>query len=273
MALSNATTRVLTALVGIPLVLGSVYLGGWVMGVLVALLALGAQDEFYRLSSAGDVTPHYGVGLALGALVALRALWPPLLDVALAGAVIYTCALPFIADRAHLPAAFGTTLGGVLYPTALLTALTSLRVEAGLALPRAEAFWLTMSVFVAVWASDTLAYYAGRTFGKHPLAPRVSPKKTVEGALGGLIGAFAGVALLKVLALPSLAWPHAAVLALLGGAVSPLGDLAESRLKRSVGVKDSGTILPGHGGLLDRFDALIVAAPLAYLYLHWAMGW
>lgn len=269
--MKNSTIRVLTALVGVPLVLGSVYVGGWVMGVLVALIAVGAQDEVYRLAGAGEVRPHRWVGLALGALVALRALWPPLLDVALAGAVVYACALPFVADRAHLPAVFGTTLGGILYPTALLTTLTALRLEAGAVLPQAEVFWLTMAVFVVVWASDTLAYYTGRAFGKHPLAPRVSPKKTVEGALGGLVGAFAGVALLKVLALPSLAWPHVAVLALLGGAVSPLGDLAESRLKRSVGVKDSGTILPGHGGLLDRFDALIVAAPLAYLYLRWAL--
>ncbi len=270
--MENSTTRVLTALVGAPLLVGAVWLGGWPLALVVALVALGAQDEVYRLAEAGGVRPHRWVGLALGACVALRALWPPLVDVALAGAVVYVAALPFVADRAHLPAAFGTTLGALVYPTALVTTLTSLRVEAGAALPGNEAFWLTLAVFVAVWASDTLAYYTGRTWGRHPLAPRVSPKKTVEGAVGGLVGALAGVALLKALALPSLAWPHAFVLAALGGLVSPLGDLAESRLKRSVGVKDSGTLLPGHGGLLDRFDALIVAAPLAYLYLRWALG-
>lgn len=272
MPLKNSTTRVLTALVGAPIIIGAVYLGGPVLGLVVALLALGAQDEVYRLCEATGVRPHRWVGLALGALVALAPLWPPLLHAALAGTVLYVAALPFVAGREHLPAAFASTLGALVYPTALLATLTSLRLEAEAALPGLEPFWLTLSVFVVVWASDTLAYYTGRAFGKRPLAPRVSPKKTIEGALGGVLGAFLGVALLKGLALPSLDWPHVAVLALLGGVVSPLGDLAESRLKRAAGVKDSGTLLPGHGGLLDRFDALIVAAPLAYLYLRWALG-
>ncbi len=238
------------------------------LGLVLAVLALLAQDEVYKLSEAAGVQPHRWVGLALGALVAVRALWLPALDVALFGAVAYVLALPFLREPQRLPARVGTTLGGIVYPTLLLTTLTALRLDAA-ALPGTEGFWLTMAVFVVVWASDTLAYYTGRTFGKHPLAPRVSPKKTIEGALGGLVGAFAGMALLKVFALPSVGWGDAAVLALLGGVVSPLGDLAESRLKRSVDVKDSGTILPGHGGVLDRFDALIVAAPLAYLYVRW----
>lgn len=270
--MTNGTIRVLTALVGLPLVIGAVWLGGWVLGVAVAALALVAQDEFYRLVAAADAPPHREIGLGLGALVALAPLWPPALDLALLGTVLYVAVLPFGRATDRLPARLGATLGGVVYPTALLATLTALRLEADTLLPGAEGFWLTMAVFIVVWASDTLAYYTGRTFGKRPLAPRVSPKKTVEGALGGLVGAALGMALLKALALPSVGWGHALVLAALGGLVSPLGDLAESRLKRSVGVKDSGTVLPGHGGVLDRFDALIVAAPLAYLYVRWVLG-
>jgi phosphatidate cytidylyltransferase len=128
----------------------------------------------------------------------------------------------------------------------------------------------SLAVFFFIWAADTLAYVAGRALGKHKLAPSISPKKTWEGFIGGIVGAvLVGVAL-KYTWLGYLAWPHVIVLALIGGIVGPLGDLAESGFKRSVGVKDSGNVLPGHGGLLDRFDALILTAPLYYLYLAYA---
>ena len=114
----------------------------------------------------------------------------------------------------------------------------------------------------AVWMGDTLAYFAGRAFGRHPLHPTVSPKKTIEGAIGGLLGSvIGGVAMVVVLDLP-IDLVMAGLVALGAGAVAQAGDLAESLIKRSVGVKDSGTILPGHGGMLDRIDGVIFAMPV-----------
>src|SRR5690606_27484613 len=125
-----------------------------------------------------------------------------------------------------------------------------------------DGFWLTAAVMVSVWGADTFAYAAGRLFGRHPLFPRVSPKKTWEGAAGGLLGAFAVIAGFKLAVLGVLGWGDVAALALCAGVAGPLGDLAESLFKRAAGVKDSGNWIPGHGGMLDRIDAACVAVPL-----------
>jgi len=120
--------------------------------------------------------------------------------------------------------------------------------------------WVVL-LFVVTWANDTLAYFTGRFLGKHPLAPRISPKKTWEGFWGGAAGSVVGALVVKALFLPRLSIP-AAVLVGAGAAVlGPLGDLSESMLKRAAGVKDSGKLLPGHGGLLDRIDAVLLVAP------------
>jgi phosphatidate cytidylyltransferase len=121
--------------------------------------------------------------------------------------------------------------------------------------------WL-IYVMATVWAGDTLAYFAGRALGKHPLHPAVSPKKTLEGAVGGLVGsALGGVATVILLELP-LGLGATIGLSLVAGLVAQIGDLAESVLKRSAGVKDSGAILPGHGGMLDRIDGVLFALPV-----------
>ena len=121
-----------------------------------------------------------------------------------------------------------------------------------------------------IWATDTGAYYTGKTFGKHKFAPSISPNKTWEGTLGGLALACVVAAAFKETLLPDLTWLDAGILALLGGGWGQMGDLFESAFKRSCGVKDSGTLLPGHGGVLDRFDSLIFTAPAYYLYLSQA---
>jgi phosphatidate cytidylyltransferase len=119
------------------------------------------------------------------------------------------------------------------------------------------------------WFSDTGGYFAGRFLGKHKLYEAVSPKKTVEGALGGLAGSVIGALLAHFWYLPSIPLVHAIVLALLAGALGQAGDLGESLVKRSTGVKDSGQIVPGHGGVLDRVDALLLTSAVVYLYTLW----
>lgn len=130
-------------------------------------------------------------------------------------------------------------------------------------------------VFVVLgisWLSDTGAYFAGRSLGKHPLYARISPKKTVEGMVGGMLTATVGVGVITRIGLPEVGWLDVLVLGLLGSAISVLGDLAESLLKRSYGVKDSGTILPGHGGLLDRIDSVLFVGAFVYGYATFITG-
>jgi phosphatidate cytidylyltransferase len=148
--------------------------------------------------------------------------------------------------------------GGLLYVVVPL----SLAID----LARAPAP-LLLHLLIVVWAGDTAAYFAGRALGRHPLHPQVSPKKTVEGAIGGLIGSIAG-SIVGVLVLDLRADLLAfGLLGLGAGVVGQIGDLTESLIKRATGFKDSGRILPGHGGMLDRIDGVIFAIPVYYAYL------
>lgn len=124
-----------------------------------------------------------------------------------------------------------------------------------------------IAVFVSIWMCDSTAYFAGRAMGKHKLLERISPHKTIEGAVAGLLAAVAVFLAAKALVLPFLGWFDALVCGLIVGVFGQLGDLAESMLKRDAGVKDSSALIPGHGGVLDRFDSLIVVSPLMFLYI------
>ena len=154
---------------------------------------------------------------------------------------------------------------GVLYIPFLLTHLALLReVAYGVQ-------WIFL-LLIIVMTGDTAAYYTGRTFGKRKLYPMVSPNKTIEGSLGGLVGSLAGVFIARATFFPQLSVADAIALPLLLGVLGQLGDLFESMLKRSFGVKDSGTIVPGHGGILDRLDSILFAAPAASLYAHYVFS-
>lgn len=126
--------------------------------------------------------------------------------------------------------------------------------------------WLFV-IMLIVMTNDSAAYYSGTAFGKHRLYPLVSPKKSIEGAVGGLIGSLCGTLLAKYTFFPQLTIRDAVVTAIAVGIVGQAGDLFESLLKRSFGVKDSGTIIPGHGGVLDRLDSILFAAPITYYYV------
>lgn len=127
--------------------------------------------------------------------------------------------------------------------------------------------WTVISIIVSIWICDTAAYFGGLSMGKHKLFPRVSPKKSWEGAAWGFAGALATMILFQQYALPYLTLTQAAVMGIIIGVFGQIGDLIESLLKRDAGVKDSSDLLPGHGGVLDRFDSLIYLSPILYLYI------
>ncbi len=156
------------------------------------------------------------------------------------------------------------TTFGPLWIGAGLGAITLLRARGG----DDGASYVVFSLVLA-WMGDTGGYFAGRAFGKNKLYERVSPKKTVEGAIGGVLSTVAGALIARVVLLPSLPIRDVVVLAVVGSVLGMMGDLGESLLKRSTGVKDSGGIVPGHGGILDRIDAVMITAPLVLLYLVW----
>lgn len=127
--------------------------------------------------------------------------------------------------------------------------------------------YIVLSLFIAIWANDTFAYFIGRAVGKHKLFPRISPKKSWEGAVAGLFGAVFGFALPLYYLLPAFSLTLSIIIGTATGIIGPIGDLAESQLKRDAGIKDSSNLIPGHGGVLDRFDSMLFTAPVALVII------
>jgi phosphatidate cytidylyltransferase len=251
-------TRVLTAAVAIPLVLLiTIYSPLWLFAVVVGLVAALGAEEFLSLASAKGMDRPERWFL----------FWPWLVSVSFAaglGWVLISIAFAAIAlmgvtvFRGPIETAFGRVASG-------LSSIVYCSVTLGFLVltPRA---WILV-LFAIIWVGDTAAYYGGRALGRHLLAPAVSPKKTVEGAIAGLAG--------SVLAgcIGGIWFLHEPVLRMIGisaltAVVGQIGDLAESVLKRSAGVKDSSSILPGHGGILDRLDSMFFATPVFYWILN-----
>jgi phosphatidate cytidylyltransferase len=169
-------------------------------------------------------------------------------------------------------AAAGRKMGEAL-PDVALSAFAPLYLGVPLGLLAATRWTLgkeaTLLLILTVALSDTAQYYSGRLFGRHLLAPAISPKKTIEGAVGGLVAGMLGLGALGHWWLPHMPLPWRLVLGLALAAVGIVGDLFESMLKRSVGVKDASSVIPGHGGVLDRIDALLFAAPVFYAFVRY----
>lgn len=257
--------RVYSALVFFPLFYVLVrHLPPAAFSLFVAIGILLAQYEYYRLHFRGPSSPPMGLGLALGLLVAAGFAVPGLLtEPATITFIVMAVLVSHVLAGRELTAGLLDTAViafGVFYVAWLLGHLILIR-------HMADGSFLIFFLFLVTWANDTAAYYVGTYLGRHPMAPRISPKKTWEGAVGGLVGSVAAAFACRAWFLGSLGVADAAVLGLLIGIAAPLGDLGESVLKRSAGVKDSGGIIPGHGGVLDRVDSLIFTAPVLYYYL------
>jgi phosphatidate cytidylyltransferase len=264
--MSESAWRVLTALVAVPVVIGTAYLGGWAFGALVGAIALAAQWELYGMARAAGYAPQYAAGLGLGALVVAQALWPEAGPLAVLVLVGLLAASPFVFPQETVLPSLAITTLGALYPAGTLSFLVRLRAADPVA-GAPDVVWIVLLLLFLVWATDTFAYYVGRALGRRPLAPTISPNKTWEGSIGGVALALVVAVGFKVTVLQALAWGHLLALVVLAGVVGQTGDLAESQIKRSVGLDDASELLPGHGGFLDRFDAMAIAAPLVYLYL------
>jgi len=250
--------RTISALIGAPLFLGLIYLGGHYTAFLVAALTLLALREFMQIGEQMGIRAWYKLSTLVAVVWLISLLiggveW--ILPVLVFWLLIGLGRLALNYPNTSLSDASFNILG-LFYSVVLLSHLYLLRQ-----LPNGLE-WTFLTIFL-VWATDIGAYLIGRQFGSHLLAPRVSPKKTVEGSLGGLLLSIV-VALVFWHIVGGASWLTYIIAALIIGVSAQIGDLCESAVKRSAGVKDSGKIIPGHGGILDRFDSLIFALPLMY---------
>jgi phosphatidate cytidylyltransferase len=264
-----SSTRVLTSIVLVPVLFVVVWFlpPVYFAGLTIIAAAIG-QYELYAMARARGITPLTVLGIVLGALIVLTVYRPippyrggPFFWITL-------CVLAVIVARLFSRRAvegaledIAVTVFGIVY-VALLFAF-QVAIHAG---PPGKK-WLVF-LYLVIWASDTGAYYIGTAFGKHRLYEKISPKKSVEGLLGGALASVIVAVLCKLWLVPALGWAEAALLGAFLALAGTVGDLAESLIKRNAGVKDSGAVIPGHGGILDRMDSMLFAAPVLFFYLR-----
>lgn len=253
--------RIMVALVGIPVLLGASLLGGWWLTLLVSGITWIGLLEFYRLAARLDLKPIVSAGVLGGLAFVLAAYINKGMVGWLGAALTATILLIFLIRFPRLRLADAAiTLLGAWYVGGLMAFIPLIRQLPG----GTGALILT---FLFTWIYDSGAYFCGRLFGhRHPW-PQLSPKKTGAGVIGGVIATVILALALGPLLLPSLSNWLLAGMGLAAAVAAQAGDLIESGFKRQAGVKDSGWLLPGHGGILDRFDSLLLVAPVIYYYL------
>ena len=263
-----STNRTLINVIGIPAILYLLWQGGPAFASFIFLVMMIGLDEFYRMNTTGRQTPVKLTGYIFTGLMAAYYFWLPAITL-LQGLSLLTCFIVitlFIEmgrDKLNPTRNMGITILGIMYVPVLLGSVIALRN-----LDTVYSTYFTVSMVVAIWICDSVAFIFGMKWGQKKIFPRVSPNKSWVGSLAGLVSTFVVYYSLHVQGiLPDLTLLDVAVFSIITGFFGQAGDFAESLLKRDAGVKDSGKLLLGHGGVLDRFDSIIFASPLTYAYL------
>ena len=281
--------RLSVAAIGLPVVIACLWVGGWALGVLVVIGGVIGMHEFCAIANCRGARPFSFVAIVAVAALIVATTARPQIDTLIYGGFWLMLGLALVLSgaavwlRPHTTTEHGavsSTLFGVAYvglPLALIPILHALPAQLGVVsadTPMELASFVVLPLAV-MWVGDSTAYFVGSAIGKTRLAPAVSPRKSVEGAVAGLVGSVAAAAVVAYLgpahwqtspiSISTSLWMGALI-----GTAGQVGDLVESALKREAGVKDSGTLLPGHGGVLDRLDALLFAMPATWLALFLA---
>ena len=261
--------REMFAFVAGPLVLaGILWAPSWVFVLVLGAVVVGAGEELLRMArAAGLFCGRWAPLTALAAMLAAAALWGPTGAALAAGLAVL--ALPVLQIR-HPEAPRGALTGmAVGIFTVLYLGLTGASLAWLRTMPANDVDGIKLLVLflMTIWLGDSGAYYVGKNFGRHKMSPRISPKKTWEGLAGGVAATFAAAFLFNLLFPLPFSPAHVAAIAAILAVTAPVGDLVESLFKRDTGVKDSSSLIPGHGGLLDRTDSLLFSAPPVLGYL------
>lgn len=285
---SSVGQRLLTAIVAMPIVLLFGWFGGWFAFAATLIVVVLGTIELHNMLLHAGYHPLIVISFALSILFLIAAMFPQqrlfLLEVGIGGALLISFPLLFFREKLDgamidwaLSLAMSIYLGWPMSMLLLLRGYTPASIHLGGAIftsllngtlivfPRG--LWWLLTVLLGVWGFDAAAFFSGRYFGRHRLAPRISPAKSWEGVLGGLVLSITAALLLTVKPL-GVPWYLAVILGIVLGIAAVVGDLAESLIKRQTHVKDSGQIMPGHGGMLDRIDSVLFVLIIVYFFAH-----
>lgn len=263
-------TRILSGIIMAPL-LALIYFGGYVLMAGCLLIGLVGVYEFFKGFKAMDIHPSYPIA-AVSTLLLYAVGISGIVGCSAGRSNIYLlwifvtvlmCLLFMFKIEGRKPADAMATLTGIMYVVFFSYHFTLVdQTECGI---------LAWVIVLSAFGTDIFAYFTGVAFGRHKLCPKISPKKTIEGSIGGILGSVILCGLFGYFFANEI-FIHCVILGALGGIVSQLGDLTASIFKRKMGIKDYGNLIPGHGGVLDRFDSVLFVAPLVYYYIQWVIG-
>lgn len=282
MKLGELSKRLLTAIVGIPIVLVALFRGGYVLLALVALVTIIGLWEFFHIMELKQYKPLKTAGYVSGLVVVFASYFTrDYFFIVFVVLILILFAGLFEKDTTTALSGTGGTIFGVLYIAGLLSFAIKLR-NIGTVIAQQHTFpgslltahhidrgtgiYALLFPIAIIFISDTGAYFIGKAYGKRRVAPAISPKKSWEGVGGGIGASLAAATVIWMIAPQRFPLGQALILSVLLSVAGLAGDLVESRLKRDAGIKDSGSLFPGHGGVMDRIDALLFGLPIAYLY-------
>ena len=275
MSIKNIIKRAPVTIIGIPSLIGLTVYTHDVFMVFFTIAGILILGEAYRMARPNGTEPNVWLGYLLYlALVADQLLGQGLyLGQILISSILLLMTWEMFRKKPHVMENIAVTLFAAAFVGMAMSYFILLQQLGYTGQGGHIGGYAVLTVFIGVWTCDSLAYFVGSAIGKHKVFPRVSPNKSWEGSLSGLVGSFIALVLIvRAGWLPGLDYFDALMLGLITGVAGQIGDFAESLVKRDVGVKDSSNLLPGHGGAWDRLDSILFAAPLSYLYLTLAVG-
>lgn len=271
MAISNTTTRVLVSIIAIPLIVLASYFGSYYFLIFTMVIGLFSFYEFSGMVKKNIADVNFLFGFLIVGFIIANQFFNLIEFISLFFIVIPSLLLiELFRNKGSVVKNLGVTILGISYIGLFSSSLLAIREF----YPKTNDLYLQggfviISILASIWVCDSAAFFGGTAFGKHKLFPRVSPNKSWEGALFGFIFAIITMLIAKLIVLDFISWVDVTVLGIIVGILGQLGDLVESSFKRDAAVKDSSSIIPGHGGIFDRFDSLLFSAPVIWLYLKY----
>jgi phosphatidate cytidylyltransferase len=270
--MGQLTKRIIVAVFGIPLIFFLTFQGGWYFFSLIVIIAVVSQLEFYQIQKKKNINPQIVTGIITGLLI-LSGVQLGLLRYT---AIMVTFTMVFILagemfrNHRNASANIGVTMLGIFYIPFFLSSLIFLRAFSDeiFTTTSNSGFKFIIVLLASIWICDTFAYSFGSKIGRHKLFEKVSPNKSMEGAIAGLVGSLLTYGMVKFFGILPIDWLTSVILGLVVGFLGQIGDLVESWFKRDAGVKDTSALLPGHGGMLDRFDSLIFISPIMFITMQ-----